>query len=263
MSVKIKLETFEGPLDLLLHLIQKSEMDIHDIPIAEVTRQYVKLLESMKESHLELASEFIVMAATLLSIKSKMLLPKPPVIEEALDGWTEEAEDPRNALVQKLLEYKRYKDLALALREREVERSQVYTREPEDLTAYLPQEPDNPVKGIQLLDLLHAFRKALRKAVQSESVAKIRRDEISVKDRMNEIAGMLASSGGKGLFSQLFLYKVTKEELVVTFLALLEMMKMKHVLCYQHQLFDDIVIQLLTEWEGGLDDRLSTDEIRY
>ena len=129
MSVLYKLETFEGPLDLLLHLIDKNEVDIYNIPISDITDQYMAYLQTMQEFQLDVTSEFLVMAATLLSIKSKMLLPKPPVIN--IEGLEEEA-DPRMELVQKLLEYRKYKGIAEHLREMEIGRSLIYTREPED-----------------------------------------------------------------------------------------------------------------------------------
>jgi segregation and condensation protein A len=249
-TLKIKLESFEGPLDLLLHLIQKSEIDIYDIPIAQVTNQYIEFLKSAREIELEVASEFLLMAATLLEIKSRMLLPKPPKVEAEWDEWEQEAEDPRQQLVEKLLEYKKFKELAESLREKEVDRSLIYTRERADLSPFLPTEPDNPVIGLSVVDLIHAFGKALKKVAQANQFAKIRRDEISVKDRIREVYHLLEQRGGKCLFSHLFLYHITREEIVVTFLALLEMMKTKQIICYQHQLFDEIVIQRRSQ-EGG------------
>ncbi|MCD1260756.1 segregation/condensation protein A [Paenibacillus athensensis] len=262
MKVTYKLEAFEGPLDVLLHLIDKNELDIYNIPIKEITDQYLEFVQAMQELELEVTSEFLVMAATLLSIKSKMLLPKPPVIE--FDDYYEYDEDydPRAELVQKLIEYRKYKMIADMLRDKEVERSLVYTREPEDLTPFMPVVQENPVKGLDVGDLLIAFQRTLRKMVNRNTIAKIRRDEISVKDRMKEVVQLLRHKGGKLLFSKLFDYEMTREEIVVTFLALLELMKVKKIVCYQHRLFEDIVIQA---YEGGtvLDTELSTDEIRY
>jgi segregation and condensation protein A len=259
MKVTYKLEAFEGPLDLLLHLIDKNELDIYNIPIKEITDQYLEYVKAMHELELDVTSEFLVMAATLLSIKSKMLLPKPPVIE--LDDYDLEDEfDPRAELVQKLIEYRKYKSIADLLRDKEVERSLVYTREPEDLTPFLPVVQENPVLGLDVGDLLIAFQRTLRKMVSRNTVSKIRRDEISVKDRMKEVVLLLKERGGKLLFSKLFDYEMTREEIVVTFLALLELMKMKKVVCYQHSLFEDIVIQVKQE---VIDVGLPTDEISY
>jgi len=252
MKVTFKLESFEGPLDLLLHLIDKSEVDIYDIPIKEITDQYLEYLQSMQELELEVTSEFLVMAATLLSIKSKMLLPKPPVEDFMDEDWMQdEGYDPRMELVQKLIEYRKYKEIADHLRELEVERSMIYSREPADLTPFMNQVPENPVKGLHISDLLLAFRKALRKQAGRHMVAKIRRDEISVKDMIRQVTDRLKDNGGKLLFSALLDEDISKEEIVVTFLALLELMKMKQIVCYQHRLFEDIVIQAREEGFGN------------
>ncbi|MFD0694888.1 segregation and condensation protein A [Paenibacillus sp. GCM10027628] len=263
MKVTYKLEAFEGPLDLLLHLIDKNELDIYNIPIKEITDQYLAYVQAMQELELEVTSEFLVMAATLLSIKSKMLLPKPPVIEfdEYYDEFEDEL-DPRAELVAKLIEYRKYKSIADMLRDKEVERSMVYTREPEDLTPFLPVVHENPVEGLDVADLLFAFQRTLRKLANRNIVARIRRDEISVKDRMREVVDMLKFKGGKLLFSKLFDYEMTREEIVVTFLALLELMKMKKIMCFQHQLFEDIVIHAKEE-DSEIDAQFSTDEINY
>lgn len=253
MKVTFKLETFEGPLDLLLHLIDKAEVDIYNIPIKEITSQYLDYIQGMQELELEVTSEFLVMAATLLAIKSKMLLPKPPIIEYEDDVWDMEDDfDPRAELVQKLIEYRKYKGIADHLREKEQERSLIFTREPADLTPFVQQVVENPVEGLLLSDLLLAFKKALRKQASRNQVARIRRDEISVKDRIRQVADTLRHSGGKILFSGLLSEDITREEIVVTFLALLELMKMKQILCYQHKLFEDIVIQAREDgnWDG-------------
>ncbi|MFD2611963.1 segregation and condensation protein A [Paenibacillus gansuensis] len=265
MTVLYKLQSFEGPLDLLLHLIDKSEIDIYNIPVREITEQYLDYLNTMQELQLDVTSEFLVMAATLLSIKSKMLLPKPPVIEYEMDEYYQEDYDPRAELVQKLIEYRKYKGIAEHLREKELERSLIYSREPEDLSPYLPEMKENPVKGLHVTDLMVAFQRALKKAAAQQSVAKIRRDEISVKDRMKEVAALLRDRGGKLLFSKLFSGEMGREEIVVTFLALLELMKMKQITCYQYRLFDDIVIQAKEKEAGDIDglDELSAAQVDY
>ncbi|WP_438445551.1 segregation and condensation protein A [Gorillibacterium sp. sgz5001074] len=253
MKVTFKLETFEGPLDLLLHLIDKAEVDIYNIPISVITAQYLDYIQGMQELELEVTSEFLVMAATLLAIKSKMLLPKPPVIEYEDPDWEMDGDfDPRAELVQKLIEYRKYKGIADHLREKEQERSLLFTREPADLSPFVQQTVENPVEGLGLSDLLLAFKKALRKQMSRNQVARIRRDEISVKDRIRQVAETLRESGGKILFSGLLSEDNTREEIVVTFLALLELMKMKQILCYQHKLFEDIVIQAREDgnWDG-------------
>lgn len=256
MKVTFKLETFEGPLDLLLHLIDRAEVDIYDIPIKEITDQYLEVLQGMQELELEVTSEFLVMAATLLAIKSKMLLPKPPpeIMYDDDMGWDgiDEDFDPRSDLVHKLIEYRKYKEIADHLREKETERSLIYTREAADLTPFLHQTSVNPVEGLGLSDLLLAFRKALRKQVNRNRISMIQRDEISVKDRIKQVIERIQESGGKMLFTGLLSEENTREEIVVTFLALLELMKMKQIVCYQHNLFEDIVIQAREEgnWDA-------------
>lgn len=250
-TVLYKLETFEGPLDLLLHLIDESEINIQDIPISKITDQYLEYLHSMKELELEVTSEFLVMAATLLSIKSKLLLPRPPVMEmDDFDYYEEDDLDPRAELVRKLVEYRKYKGIAVHLREMETERSLIFTKEPEDLTPFMPKDDVNPVEGLHTIDLMEAFRKALRKVVLRTQVTRIQRDEISVKDRIREVSTRFQGLG-KGeslLFSKLLHQEMYRHEIVVTFLAVLELMKMKQISCYQSRLFDDIVM----EWRGEI-----------
>ncbi|WP_141501012.1 segregation and condensation protein A [Paenibacillus luteus] len=248
MSMLYKLDSFEGPLDLLLHLIDKSEIDIHEVSISEITIQYMDYLHAMTELELEVTSEFLVMAATLLAIKSKQLLPKPPVFEDEYDeDWPDDGLDPRDELIQKLVEYRKFKKIAEQLREKEFERSLVYSREPEDMTPFMKEEKVNPVEGLHVSDLIVAFQKALRRAARRNVVSTIQRDEISVKDRIRDIVEVLRQFETVQ-FSRLISENMDRHEIVVTFLAILELMKMKHIRCFQHQLFDDIVIH----WKGEL-----------
>lgn len=263
-TVSYKLETFEGPLDLLLHLIDKAEIDIHQISISDITDQYLQYLHSMQELELDVTSEFLVMAATLLSIKSKQLLPKPPVIEfdDDFEYLMDDDDDPRDELIRKLIEYRKYKGIAEHLHEREWERSLIFSKEPEDLTPFMPRIVENPVKGLHTEDLISVFQKALRRAVKRNVVARIRRDEISVKDRIREVVSALemTGKGGRLLFSKLLNPEMYRHEIVVTFLAVLELMKMKQIVCYQSRLFDDIVM----EWRGeGKVNEFSGIEIDY
>lgn len=257
MPLHYKVASFEGPLDLLLHLIDQAEVDIYNIPIKEITEQYLAYLGSMQALELEPTSEFLVMAATLLSIKSKMLLPKPPPLELELDY--DEESDPRAELVRRLIEYRKYKGIAEELREKELERSLIYTREPLDLTPYSPAVPDNPVSKVMISDLMIAFGKALQRVQKRNRVAHIRRDEISVKDRIKEIVSLFEQSDRSIRFSSLF-ENGYREEIVATFLAVLELMKMKQIVCIQDALFDDIVIVYKGE---GIIDELKADEIDY
>ncbi|MCU6710060.1 segregation/condensation protein A [Paenibacillus sp. J5C_2022] len=260
MSVLYKLESFEGPLDLLLHLIDKAEIDIHEISISEITIQYMEYLDAMKELELEVTSEFLVMAATLLAIKSKQLLPKPPVFEDEIyEDWQDDGLDLRDELIHKLVEYRKFKVIAEQLQEKELQRSLVYSREPEDMTPFLKERFVNPVEGLHVSDLIAAFQKALRRAARRNIIATVQRDEISVKDRIVDIVDILRQHETVR-FSKLIRENLDRHEIVVTFLAILELMKMKNISCYQHGLFDDIVIQ----WRGEVSpDGLSELEIDY
>jgi segregation and condensation protein A len=252
VAMLYKLETFEGPLDLLLHLIDKAEIDIQDISISEITDQYMAYLGAMQELELDITSEFLVMAATLLSMKSRQLLPKPPVTEEPwLTVDDDEHLDPREELIRKLLEYRKFKSVAGQLREKEWDRSQVYTREPTDLTPFEKVVQTNPVEGLHVDDLVIAFQKAMRRLAGRHRVSSIRKDEISVKDRIRDIIDTLKSRSheGKLLFSQLLGDEDDRQEIVVTFLAILELMKRKWVSCHQSALFDEIVLS----WTGRED----------
>lgn len=242
MAYSIKLDSFEGPLDLLLHLIDKAEVDIYDIPIAEITEQYLNTIHEMQEFQLDVASEFLVMAASLLSIKSKMLLPKKEehVFQPHLDMDVEEM-DPRDELVARLLEYKRFKMLAEELRDKEIGRNLVFTRPAEDLSPYVKEE-ENTIKDVTLYDLIASLERLVNRLKEKEPVAKVSRDEISIKDRMKEIRMLLSFGGGMIRFTQLFSQAVNRTEIVTTFLALLELMKIKQITCVQNQLFQDIMI---------------------
>jgi len=258
MGIAYKLEVFEGPLDLLLHLIEKNEIDIYNIPISEITDQYMQYLQTMQELELEVTSEFLVMAATLLSIKSRMLLPKPPVVDA--EGFAEEEEaDPRMELVQKLLEYRKYKDIAEHLREKEIDRSLIYMREADDLAEYAGKVLVNPLEGIHLSDLAMAFQRVLQRSARRHRVARIHRDTISVKERMVQLVDLLAENGGQMLFSRLVDDAADREMIIVTFLALLELVKMRRVTCYQYGLFDEIVIRMREEGPAVDDVVIETD----
>jgi segregation and condensation protein A len=248
VGVDIKLDTFEGPLDLLLHLIERAEVDIYDIPVVEITDQYMEHLYIMQELQLDIASEFLVMAATLLAIKSKMLLPRreEPVFDEWGAEVYEEEGDPREELVQRLLEYKKYKKIAETFRDREKERSRVYTRPAEDLSRFIPED-ENPIANVTIYDLVDALQKALKRVSRKERAVKVQRDEISLRDRIEEIERLLAVAGGKIYFSQLLEKGNSKIEIVTTFLAILEMMKKRIVVCEQDGLFEDITVSRMQE----------------
>lgn len=259
MSVQYKLDSFEGPLDLLLHLIDKSEIDIQDVSISEITHQYMEYLDEAKELELDITSEFLVMAATLLAIKSQQLLPKPPVFENDYDEWYDDGPDLREELIQQLIEYRKFKQIAEELKGKEFQRSLVFSREPEDMSIYQKDSYVNPLEGIDLNDLVKALQKALKRANRRDVIATVSRDEISVKDRIKDIVEVLRQFETVR-FSKLIRDNMAKHEIVVTFLSILELMKMKHIRCYQHGLFDDIVIQ----WRGDANtDGISEIEVDY
>ncbi|EAG7711081.1 segregation/condensation protein A [Listeria monocytogenes] len=241
VEMNFKVDAFEGPLDLLLHLIGQLEVDIYDIPMAEITDQYMEFVHTMQEMELDVASEYLVMAATLLAIKSKMLLPKQ---ELEIDYDTlEEEEDPRDALVEKLMEYKRFKEAAKELKEKEAERSFYFSKPPMDLAEY-----DVGTKvaelDVSLNDMLSAFNKMLRRKKLNKPLhTRITTQEISIDQRMDSVLEKLNLQVNHRLrFDELF-EEQTKEQLVVTFLALLELMKRKLVEVEQAESFADLYVQ--------------------
>lgn len=243
MQYHVKIDAFEGPLDLLLHLINRLEIDIYDIPVSEITEQYMLYIHTMQELQLDIASEYLVMAATLLSIKSRMLLPKH---EEELfdDEFGEEPEDdPREELMRRLIEYRVYKEAAQDLRALEEDRSQIFTKAPSDLSEYGTKSVNQTDSlNVSLYDMLGAFQKMLRrKKIQKPVQTKITRQEIPIEKRMEEILRDLQENPGRRRFADLFPIN-SKNHLVVTFLAILELMKSHKILIEQENNFADIYI---------------------
>jgi segregation and condensation protein A len=243
LQYHVKIDAFEGPLDLLLHLINRLEIDIYDIPVSEITEQYMLYIHTMQELQLDVASEYLVMAATLLSIKSRMLLPKQE--EEIFDDEFGEVpeEDPREELMRKLIEYRIYKEAAEDLRTLEEDRLQVYTKAPSDLSEYGTNTVNQMDSlNVSLYDMLGAFQKMLRrKKIQKPMQTRIARQEIPIEKRMDEILEDLRSYPGRRRFSDLFPSN-SKDHLVVTFLAILELMKTHSILIEQEDNFADIYI---------------------
>lgn len=235
-TYSVKLETFEGPLDLLLHLIKKNEVDIHDIPIYTITRQYLEYIKMMKELNLEVAGEFLVMAATLIQIKSKTLLPPEPDEENA----EEEQEDPRAELVRRLLEYQKYKEAALLLDSRTLLGREVFARTfpPPDLDGFEPEE-EEPEVG--LFELLKAFQQVLAK-VPAETFHEVEAETLSIADRMTEILDLL--QGKENIeFDALFPPESLRRDFViVTFLAVLELCRLKTIRIVQNSRYGSIWI---------------------
>ncbi len=235
--LKIKLESYEGPLDLLLDLIQKNEMDIRDIQISLIAQQYLDYINQMRDLNLEIAGDFLVMAATLLYIKSKMLLP----LEE--EEKEEEGPDPRAVLIEKLLEYQAFKQAAGELGILEVERGKVFTRQIADyyLEELDPQETGIDTFSADLYDLLQAFHQVLAKA-SKEIAHEVFEPEVSVEEKMELIKQRLAAEG-RFPFISLFPKPWTKSELIATFLALLEIARLKLARIFQDQTFGEIMIE--------------------
>lgn len=248
MPYQVKIDAFEGPLDLLLHLINRLEIDIYDIPVAQITEQYLIYIKTMNELKLDIASEFLVMAATLLAIKSKMLLPKhEEVIVDQEDEIAFE-DDPRDELVERLIEYRKYKEAAHDLKTLEEERGLMYTKPPSDLSDFSKEkQPEKSELNVSLYDMLAAFQKLLRrKKLQRPMATKIARQEISIEKRMTEIMVELKQLKGRKSFNDLFPYP-DKEHVVVTFLAVLELIKRKEIDVEQRGNFSEIFVEAITE----------------
>lgn len=232
MGYEIKLDVFEGPLDLLLYLIKKNEIDIYNIPIAAITEEYLKHLEVMKSLNLDLAGEYLVMASTLVHIKSKMLL---PVSEEDAEG---EDEDPRADLVRQLVEYKAFKEAALNLEKRDLLGRDVFRREgfPEkDLDT-----DDQPLAELNIFELIEAFQRVLA-TMKKEDLMEIQGERISLSDTINEVLEKLGAQGDIS-FLDLLGENFSRKRLVYTFLAILELIKLKLVRACQAQPFGPIRI---------------------
>src|SRR6186713_874254 len=223
-AYKVKLDSFEGPLDLLLHLIRKNELNIYDIPIALITEQYLGYIEMMQELSLDVAGEFLVMAATLIHIKSRMLLPRIDPTQEDPD------EDPREALVRRLLEHQKFKAAAELLHERETLRSAQWTR-PDGLIAEIAGEPPEPEIEVDLFSLISAFRAVVERAKARPKVY-LPSEQIPIEDRIEQLMMRLSETEAIG-FEELFDDIQSRAGLVVTFLAVLEMIRLKLIRVFQ------------------------------
>ena len=232
-SYRIRLEQFEGPLDLLLHLIKKNEINIYDIPMALITKQYLEHINLMKSLNLVIAGEFLVLAATLIHIKSKMLLPSEPDGEEE-----EEGQDPRAELVRQLLQYKQFKEAAYDLQDRERLWREVYRRAP--LLTATPIESEETPLELTLFDLMDALQDVVRRA-PSKTLLELSADHMTVKDRMNYILERLEASAAVP-FDMLFSPTDGRLVLIVTFLGLLELMRLKLVRVFQPETFGAILL---------------------
>lgn len=245
MSIEVKLNVFEGPLDLLLHLIEKNKFNIFDIPIVDITEQYLDYVNQMDDSDLDLMSEFLVMAGTLISIKAKMLLPKE---EESV-----EEEDPRSELVRRLLEYKMYKYASYELKDMEMDAEKSYYKQatlPREVLEYKEEiDPAEVVGDLTLAKLNEIFNQVIKRTVDRvdpirSKFGTIEKDEVRVEDKMEEIR-----TGIKGLrginFRTLLETQASKMNVIVTFLAVLELMKVGSIVIRQEDLFGEIMIDSL------------------
>ncbi len=234
---KVKLEVFEGPLDLLLYLIKKEEVDIYDIPIERITTQYMEYLALMQMLNLEVAGEFLVMAATLMYIKSRMLL---PVDQQVADAEEEDGEDPRWTLIRQLVEYKKFKDAAAQLAQREEETGRMFPRNVGDDVG-IEVEPSIPLAEVSLFDLINAFKEVLKKASAREDFREIIEEKFTVSDKIEEILYTLRDRT-ELLFRELFEKASSRTEVVVTFLALLELIRLKRLKVRQDKAFGEIQV---------------------
>lgn len=249
---RVHVDAFDGPVDLLLYLIKKEEVSIYDIPIARITEQYLDYLRLMDELDIAVAGEFLVMAATLIHIKTKMLLPRDPFAEAA----GEELEDPRQELVDRLLEHQRYRTAADFLYQRRVLEGEVFTRPvPED-------EKANAEISAGVFDLLTAFRDAMLRA-QALAEIEIARDEITLAQKLAEVEALLAASESLSV-RELFERAGSRRELVITFLAVLELVKELKVRIFQEEAFGEIEMRRRdpepeTDWQTDDTDSPSSD----
>ena len=239
MSYQCNLDIFEGPLDLLLHLIKEQKMDIYDIPIAEITKQYLDYLDLLSELNLEMVGEYLVMAAELAKIKSKTLLPTPETEEDALAAA---GEDPRAELMRRLLEYQRYKEAAFELRQREYDQQQLFTRTGE---IELSNSEEELLIEANVFDLLTAFQKVLKDKSFTKNF-EIKVTTLSVSDCISDILEILNASDSV-TFDSLFTVLDTKQEVIVTFLAILELMRMQLIRSQQGQHFDTIRLYMAVD----------------
>ena len=238
MELDFIINDFEGPLDLLLHLIKESKMDIMDIQIEEITKQYMDFLDKNEKMNLEISSEYLVLASELIEIKSKMLLPRNNITEE-------EEEDPREELVNRLLEYQAYKDITRLLQEKELLRKDIYTKIPENINNYV-DENHEICADVTLDDLVSALQRYYqRKDANKPLKTKVTVNEISVSSRRHDIKRVLKQRGRVSFFE---LFEVKRKDYVVaTFLAILEMAKNKELVIKQENNFEDIICEVIKD----------------
>ena len=234
IDYKVKLEVFEGPLDLLLYLIKRDEIDIYDISIERITRQYLEYLQAFKELKIDIAGEFVVMAANLIYLKSRSLLPldQQPPEEDA------EEDDPRWDLIRQLIEYKKFKEAAEQLHDRAREQERIFTR---DGGKVATSDAPLTLHEVGIFQLIHAFQEVIKRVEAREDLQEIFGERFSVSDKIEKILQRV-SDGTPVRFSELFGQIVSRLEIVVTFLALLELIRLNQVRALQRKMFDEIEI---------------------
>jgi segregation and condensation protein A len=238
----IRLINFEGPLDLLLHLIKKNELNVYDIPISLITQQYLDYLDLMQELNLDVAGEFLVMAATLIHIKSRMLLPRPDPSQE------DPEEDPREALMRRLLEHQRFKAAAELLHEKEIQRSAMWQRPDERVTEVVGEAPEPEIE-VDLFSLVAAFRQVLERARARPRVI-LPPEQMPIETRIEQLLARLSETEACG-FEDLFADVQTRGGMIVTFLALLEMIRLKQVRVFQQGNFGPIRVYKRARPDGA------------
>ncbi len=245
MALAIRLENFEGPFDLLCHLLDENQVDIYDIPIAEITRQYLEYLDHMAELDLEIASEFLVLAATLIAIKTKMLLPVKRISddEEAFpEGYYEEDDDPRNDLVRQILEYKKYRELAASFMELADERSRKLVR-PNEEEMYVSLLHENDIyKGFSLDKLSEAMKSVVERMDQREIIHRVHKENITIDDQIRLIDLRLRESPEGICFTSLYQDQCERMRVIVLFLALLEMIRRRRIVVLQKMNYGEIMV---------------------
>ena len=235
MNYEVNIDKFSGPLDLLLHLIKESKVNIYDIKIVDITNQYLEYIKKMQNLNLDIQSDYLVMASELIEMKSRMLLPKPEIIED-------DEIDPREKLINRLIEYQKYKDMIENFKNLEKERKQFYTKSPEKISTY----SDNSVcinEDLSVNDLMNALMKFIqRKELEKPLNTTVTKKEISVDERRNDIKKILNIKKKVNFFDLFDNY--TREYIVVTFLAILEMAKKQELMIYQENNFENIICEV-------------------
>jgi segregation and condensation protein A len=235
-GITIRLEAFEGPLDLLLHLIKKEEIDIWNIPIAHITEQYLDYIQIMEDLNVNVAGEWLVMASTLIYIKSRMLVPQEP----AADTQAEEEEDPRHELVYQLLEHQKFKNAAEMLYTREEVENAVWNKPPSDVL-----ENGSEVVAVTIFDLLRAFHEVVKR-FEAQRILEVEQEEVTIEQQLADIRRRFLVHD-RLLFSTFFTEARSKRHLIIIFLALLELVRLREIWLYQKKAFDEIQINKMRE----------------